>query len=1163
MSDKKPELTSDELIALNSHTAVETCLVQASFVTVATALVNQSSMVWPLNELVVDTTSPNWLTAPRIGMLVLLGSTAGGREYGAFYLRDVTTSTKVKIGSIGMADPGYTTVNLRTAGIANNAHVTIIEAYPLFARDQEIVDTVANDERVYKKDGVLYTDQNSKPKPRLTVTNHVVYKLKTGETYLTQVFTVTTTPWLGSQSVSTIAWTIPGAWTVTVGSASTASFTAQIPEGKYWLYGLVTLNDGATKTIKRSVIVMGASTQPIEVISVEDTGDMVGRKYTVELHDQDRELIEPLSLTFIKDTTYFSGGEVETLTDTFAGWINIEGGAVDRTKIQSSLTIISQAHKLDELKAYSQVIKETTETPTGWNRYPTELCTVSYVAYRALEDCAINYTDLFNFFPIDDSVFQYDNRFYLRAETIYKQVVNLAEKIRLSNAGTDSDGDMHLTLDNSMLPIADRTNQRGEINVDMYKNATYKLADAVGVKNTTVVARYWNGAALQNFYSIAPNKKGGQGKKEIPLPDQIIDSQEALNVHVGLAYGKAIKQLEAITFDLIGNYDIWECIHGARIPFTLDAQYSPTGIEISGYGRAVTIAKTRRKNGAASLKVTIEPESYNVEGVPNPPPPPIVNAYGAYSNIPVQETTYTPFLGGSTSWGQPNDFSPVTAPEAKIKIPILAKDATGSGFRITLRLRAGEFKDISPTSGQRTTLGAAICLKEDTLDPKKLWLLCESGIAYCKNYLVGGTALWVIATSDTLNGPVDLTYSYGGTGGPATAQVNVPFTVNSSVVSNGTFCENRIGIEFSDCVKLTVLSQTGYTPFNNGVFYPGGGCLAPGGNASGVFRWGYTPCGGAFVGFSNTDGAGGPVEINSVYPDFIEQIGGTSSAMWSLTCKLTATQVSIGTNCSDLSISQGGNVYWLSHKDVSGTEYLFINYTRNQFQSVSSTQVALYSADMTYSITISSANPAHIWVTAGDPAAGTPDAFDYFSSTGGVSFVPGAEINLHGGAQQYPYSLPGGGKNKQSKNLLYTKGNDTDFEAVRDGFPDASVSSGTSDYPLTPHSLVSYKLDGNYAALMLKSRDLYISPDGGKTWDFASNAPGSGDAYSLTGWPTNKNMLVAAGDETFAFTVDRGTNWVDAWSEYDTFRTGYGAGVAQIILSAFIGLAPSYKKGVV
>lgn len=130
---------------------------------------------------------------------------------------------------------------------------------------------------------------------------------------------------------------------------------------------------------------------------------------------------------------------------------------------------------------------------------------------------------------------------------------------------------------------------------------------------------------------------------------------------------------------------------------------------------------------------------------------------------------------------------------------------------------------------------------------------------------------------------------YGGTPFPQTAAAGDTITISSTLVSNGVFCENRIGFSVAPGVRVTVLSTTGWTPFNNGAFYPGAACGAGGGVAAGVFRWNYTPVGGTTVSFSNTAGGAGPIELNTLLPGgFINELAATSSTAWSIVLHVDA-----------------------------------------------------------------------------------------------------------------------------------------------------------------------------------------------------------------------------------------------------------------------------------
>ncbi|HLY25747.1 MAG TPA: hypothetical protein VKQ72_05365, partial [Aggregatilineales bacterium] len=84
----------------------------------------------------------------------------------------------------------------------------------------------------------------------------------------------------------------------------------------------------------------------------------------------------------------------------------------------------------------------------------------------------------------------------------------------------------------------------------------------------------------------------------------------------------------------------------------------------------------------------------------------------------------------------------------------------------------------------------------------------------------------------------------------------------------------------------------------------------------------------------------------------------------------TAVSAAVGeTYIADMKGSLTSQNYfcWLSHKVVSGTDYVLYNYTTDFFATTHSLQVARYSASMTCGIARSDYNDGKFWVSAGDP----------------------------------------------------------------------------------------------------------------------------------------------------------------------------------------------------
>lgn len=1173
MSSRHPSLTVDEQTAIDGPSAVRTSLIGVPLVTpFATGEIDMAGgITFPTGDFDVASTSADWADA-CIGFTVWIGSTALSKDKGVYFIRKALDSSHLYINAIGKPDAGSTTLESRESAIEHGDHVTIWENHNLHAGRSRIVynygDTVGT---FYKFFDRPYTNQHTAPECYFQGDTHKAYRLPDGDTTVAAEVSITGVPHLASQSVVGYSWTAPAAMTSPSG-LSTNTLSGNLPQGVHIAYCDVELSDSTITTAVRYILVYAktGSLKPTEVLTdINDSRDRVGRRIQVEFREDLRSQLVSESMVMLVDEPIYDNGEVGTATVRFVGWLASETFSVEYGKKGSSAEIIGVAAVLGSLGADSQRLEQSA-SPVNFQQAPEELMTGTYMAWQLLNFGVMNWNAMFCYYPIDADTAQTVNPWDVPKGTYLSQIQNVALRMKYANAGFDSDGDLHIAAHPSLVDPALRSfTERGNLTPDIYTKVTATRNNRPENRLIVVGGFIYDGATMQAVRYWAPSQITGQASGEDTLQNIIVASEAELKLFVGLFYQKVNQTYTAFTFTIPGNYDITEPAHMQLIPFLIAAKDSPTGEEISGYGIPLKVQKKRGENGSTYIEITVEPLTSGTEGLPYPYPPKVERAFG--------RAGLRSFLSRAASnigFGIQNTFSPATAtnPSNQIKDMILVRNAGNTEWRVA-RIDsitpAFNATDVSPTSGQRSTLGPPIRLTRDPRTTNGYYLLCRDGIAYTSN-AAGRTVKWIVhpTNSGSWTHTWDFTQNDGGwtlktlawgTNGAYTPSVGWTSTCNGDL---DKYQQVYIEYDFGTTVSLKTLSAANIKSIGEGDLSP---------DLEGFFddslsvletrtatetqspftKHGTYSLSKLVVGFLAGVDVGGscPVDGSAIIP--LVTVGGDGANPFTGTG---------GVNISDIAISNGGNVYWLSKGTIGGTDYVICNYTRNNFNTVASTQVAKYDANLTYNIQISQYNPAYIWVSAGTPG---DDAAIYFSSNGAVSFTAGATLNTRGGSYRVPRSLPNGGQNRLSKNIVYVKGISTNLQGVRDGFSAATISTGSSDYPQTPHTLNSFPLDGNYVLVGLKSRDVYESHDGGKTWAFVAAAPGSGNLYSLEVWPSNRNYVLVAGDQCLAYSIDRGTTWTNLWSSFNTWATAqYGSGVATVILNALPILWTIYKKPV-
>jgi hypothetical protein len=1179
MSAVQPALTSGEKTALLGPSQLNTYILGIPNVTpYATARIDiGTTLQFPLTDIQVTGASANWLTS-RSFMTVWIGTNAGTKDKGVFYLRKAPEAGLLHIGEIQRADSGIETVMDRSTGpIFPGDYITIWETYNLQAmRSQIAYNYGSSTGTFYKNYDVAYGTQNSIPAPYFQGDTHKLYRLPTGSSTIAISLSVTAIPFRSGQSIASYAWAVPSAMTGTSG-AGTNTVTGNLPNGVYTFYCLATTNDGATETAIRIVWVYGDTGACVPTplsLNYSDTRDRTGRKATVELADNLRGNFDPDNMVVVFDEATFVNGTVATLTSKFIGWINNSPGTSEYGKKGSTLEVWGAAAMLAALGSDSQRLQQN-NPPTSWQECPYEVLTLTYFIWYLLKWGVVNYTSLFNYYPLDPSVPQSMNPLDATTANYMAQIQALALRAGYANGGCDSDGDLHVHPNPSLVDPSARSGiiTRDVLTADLCGSANYVENDRPN--NRRVVAgafRYdgtggvaqafpYNNIGVVAMRSQAPGKATGQAAGTEELQGIITDGQNTLDLFVGQVYQMRNARYTQFIFTIPGNRDVYEPAHMTRVNYTLDAAYSPTGATLTGNGIPLSVTKTRDEHGGAKIELTIEVETSGTYGEIFPYPPPVPSKYDILALTPF--SAFIP-AGGQGTLGTQNNFSPTTAPASQIKFVALAQNAGASEYRV-IRVNGispWNASDISPTSGQRTSLGQAIKLIEDTTSNKRLWLLCAAGIAYTNNYLAA-SVVWVVNLNSSSNPQKDYDFTLSNQGWTAiTGFANyIAGTGWSTVDADRGSAHYYRSVDIEKTISSTTISKVAVT-FN----------LTLGSNdssANNVLRIdlnGSTvlavPYSSMVSGNNQTISYVGstPAVTDIIVVLVASEHGGAPTYSGSaLITKIVITD-SLGNNISDMAVSSGQNVYWLTKKTVSAVDYVFANFTRDYFKTVFNTQIAQWNANLTYTIQISKYNPAQIWISAGTPGT---DAAIYFSSNGAVSFTAGATLNTRGGLFRLPRSLLGGSPNRAAQFIVYIKGVSTNLQAVRDGSSPSTIVSGSSDYPISASAMNSFALNGNYVLVGMKSRDVYGSSDGGLTFAIIATAPGTGNLYSLEVWPTNRKYVVVGGDQTFAYSIDRSATYTNLWSTFSTWAVAqYGAGIATVLLNVIPSFWAVFKKPV-
>ena len=1183
-----PALTSDEVTALNGVSTRLTYLKQWPATSIATARVN-GSLAYPIADIPTTSESGGWTNVKK-GMTLLIGTAAGLADVARFRVReDVGSTGSIAVGEFGANDTGAVSFSIHTA-ISNGHYLTVVNTRDIHAVFPRINYNGGTSSSIYEDFELTNIIANLQPSPvvRIATNNsrggHYAVKVADGAT-VSITAAATVEHWPSSSSVVSYVWTYPAGFTGVSGDTS-ATLTATAPVGNHEISCTVTANYGAAITAVRYILVCDDTTNPaIPIASYDsDTRNKTARRVSLGINNTAVTSIPDGSGVIMWDECTWNGTSVPTASTIFVGWLSQIGFGTGGGLRQGSPEIIGVGEVLNYLTNTSQLF-EVTNIPTVWQQMGYSLATFNWVIWWILTYRASNILTLFNFHPYSTSASVGRlPAFDIGAGTILGQVQSQAQRYRRANVGSNSGGEILVTIPAHMIEVASRSGliTRAEFIASRVTNVTWRRDLRPRVRSIDGQAFTWDGvSALPTpLKSIVPERPA-QGSSDDTLGEQIVASQSELNATTGLYYAWVNNPIQSVTFVIPHNYDVIEPAEGQIINVTIPADYSPTGVEWEFDATAISVGKRPLTSGATEIELTVEPLTAGAAGATVPVPPPGENL--APDIPPIGEIfpiDPIPDWGGILPIDPGDDGQLNPLPDTPLEYPRMFGATTTAN---AWKAQNSVFTDISPTTAQKTAIGTGIQLVQDPWNYKRAYLVGSSGIVFT-NDINASSVVWnTIARYDlaeTWQQDDDFTASDGGwstqdVGGSYSAGVGW-----SSVDALAGISYYR-GVEITKTIAATTITNISFT-YN----------LTKGTSTSGANIITDIEINGSLVAsltFDEESNGTGKTLSYAVRTTGVTSIAVTarssvaSTAVYSGSVLITSISiVGEGSNPFDdlpgfaldnetlIGSFQGflnkKNAFcWLSKRTISAVDYVYFNRTIDNFITVSRVQVATWVGSMLYSITVDPFNWRYVWCTAGDP--GGSDAFVYQSSDGGGTFTASTvSLYTHGGILNWNWSTgTANAQNTTNANVLIGRGlNGSNNYLVRRGLTgsDITIANGAGKYGLTPNSLYQLPRDGDYVRVGLQDNAVRLSSDFAASFSAGTAVTGgaSNVLYGLGGWPTDSAFGLAYGYRTLAYTVDTYSSYTSLWSTYDTFRSGAYSSDGETIVSVIMDLSQHYIR---
>ncbi len=608
-------------LALNGHT-VRAYLSAHHSAVLATAQFDGAGGTTPAaGVLPIKNATGGWLTGAAIrGQTLRITSsiTAPNKRY--LRLRDTPVSaTSVKVNENSYFDPGLIPVETYLYSFANWANdgdtVEVLDRMDLWTHLPRI-----SGSNIYEDwDSSSYAAYNFNPQPIANAGKHVSTFVDAGQTYATLTFTMSPI-WLNPLTIhatTPYTWTIPGSWTVTSGSSTSASFTAQVPAGEYMLRCIVLSAQGTLTIAFRKVWVHDyASNAPIGIAQVSgDTRDLSGRRMKVRILDSDLSGIEPGVMVNYWEVASWGGSDVATATTNFTGFVLSVNYVMQAGVRYAELAIGGPAEVMKRMGGFSQWI-EAAVTPASYQQCTTSLSYVDAIIVYMLTLRAPNVLALFDHNPMTTSNLYLAPYWKINQGSLYDQIKSLAEA-QACNYGFDSRGAAWVTRHPSLSTYAAPDVGSGlNIQAKRFTITPTMMTEVTGERQDRPHTRRVRGECFKALGTVgavpkvavceAPSMSFGQGASDKQMGGMILQGSAELQMIVGGEYARENNPWPSVSVKLAGNYDVIEpCIQNP-VGLQVDASMSPDAVAWDKQGVVTRVSKRLTANGEVEMSYDME-----------------------------------------------------------------------------------------------------------------------------------------------------------------------------------------------------------------------------------------------------------------------------------------------------------------------------------------------------------------------------------------------------------------------------------------------------------------------------------------------------------------------------------------------------------------------------
>lgn len=505
------------------------------------ARVNQADFVYPLTQLTFDGVTVGAYTDIVKNMTVLIGTSEGADDLGRTRVRKAATSSVLYIGESSQGDHDGE-VNPQ-----DDAYITVLEEYRLWTIPPRIDANGVN----YKDYDIPYTEggrnYGSRPGPIASGGPWRAALVDPDTSVATFDFSAADSLAVSPGSaISTYGWDV-GDGTITVGTASSSSITANFPAGRRYVDLTVTDDNGDSRTHHILTVALDpddATWKPVTQFEIaEQRLTREGATLTAIIHQDLPPATYPdgCAVIYFEQEAYGStegslAGPFTVGGVKFVGWHDAQAESPRMTleglESGAELRCISTAAALRRRNLLPQEVLDD-DTPANWREMET-FTTGRFMVYQLAWHSTV--LDIAPF--VLDALGPAYPGLSVAASTLWDQVQEIARS--LGKVLTCDQRGVLRVLDDPMLQDSGSRTSTVIVSLDGGDYGAYTL------ERDRHPRQYWmtgegqtTGAAVSDVYCRAPGLAPGQGAERIDVTQQLVASQTELNARVGHAYARA------------------------------------------------------------------------------------------------------------------------------------------------------------------------------------------------------------------------------------------------------------------------------------------------------------------------------------------------------------------------------------------------------------------------------------------------------------------------------------------------------------------------------------------------------------------------------------------------------------------------------------------------